>query len=876
MVPICLSIAFSVLFGTEAFADDIKPVETVRSVNGICSVVLEAAVRENCFPAAGAGWNLRSPVYVLREANGEIKGISSLVGPIIRVGKGDTLKIRIDNCLDPALLPFDAPHPAEDYPHGWAATNLHTHGLHVSPRGKADNIYVEIEPNCSHQFEYQIVPNHVAGTFWYHPHKHGSVALQLTGGMAGALIVDGDLDDIPEIKGACEQILVLQQFHGQPLNGSQTVLQAQPGDIYDKIAGANAAAANQRAPKNTWRFRSALQKLQMQNKSKLSGRNPSTNAAPSFTCEPHTQDPGSTKEWLLVNGQFAPTIHMKGDEVQRFRFVHAGLDELVNVAVVGDANGIEQHHDLWEIAVDGIPRGRRVCRQSNLMYPGYRWDVLFKAPHVPGNTPITLCLIDEAAPGSVTLSGLDKPRQMIAKIVVDGNGKQMNFPTDDTLKQCVPTEFRTPISDREVGNRRWGLKFDFPDHGDQVPAQLLINGSEYSHKIDRAVRLNTAEEWRIESGTGVKNSAGHPFHVHVNPFLHYRYRSILSLNIGVAPGKNPVLSGSTKLTDLGFDPQDVLTFSAKLRTGKSFNDLPITADDQTLQQVSDSIAAWLGTPFDAKTDCTDLSGRTRVMVIRGAGIEDLVVSVSSKPSSQAALAFVRDHELIDLIWRDTLLAPAGRSEIVRIRFRDWPGESVLHCHIVDHEDQGMMKNIRILCPDERLPDEDAEVGKHGSSGTTRALPAPGFTLPDAAGKQHALNDFAGKAVILVFFRDFGCPHCAKQLQAYRAMEDALRKADVAIVAISSAEFDGLRPAASAEAGKPGSLLVLVDPTLKVFQRYGCRSPSTREAEHGTFIVDRQGRIRWKDVGAEPYMNVQRVFEEARRTDVLAPPAFAAK
>jgi L-ascorbate oxidase len=37
--------------------------------------------------------------------------------------------------------------------------------------------------------------------------------------------------------------------------------------------------------------------------------------------------------------------------------------------------------------------------------------------------------------------------------------------------------------------------------------------------------------------------------------------------------------------------------------------------------------------------------------------------------------------------------------ITRTRYQRYIGEFVLHCHILDHEDQGMMQNVRIGLPD---------------------------------------------------------------------------------------------------------------------------------------------------------------------------------
>ena len=118
------------------------------------------------------------------------------VGPVIRVRPGTTFKIRVHNDLaegkpdpDPTgTLPGDIGATFEK-PHGLCTTNLHTHGLHVSPSGDADDIFRLIEPKCNRTFTYTIKSDHPSGTFWYHPHKHGSVAYQLSNGLAGALIV---------------------------------------------------------------------------------------------------------------------------------------------------------------------------------------------------------------------------------------------------------------------------------------------------------------------------------------------------------------------------------------------------------------------------------------------------------------------------------------------------------------------------------------------------------------------------------------------------------------------------------------------------------------------------------------------------------------
>ncbi|MGH3944272.1 MAG: multicopper oxidase family protein [Pseudonocardiaceae bacterium] len=92
-------------------------------------------------------------------------------GPTLRVAPGDLLRVRLTNHLD-------------------QPTNLHLHGVHVSPQGRGDNPFISIAAGAAFDYSYRIPADHPAGTYWYHPHHHGYVADQLFGGLAGALLID--------------------------------------------------------------------------------------------------------------------------------------------------------------------------------------------------------------------------------------------------------------------------------------------------------------------------------------------------------------------------------------------------------------------------------------------------------------------------------------------------------------------------------------------------------------------------------------------------------------------------------------------------------------------------------------------------------------
>ena len=129
----------------------------------------------------------------------------------------DTLAIDLANDLPPN--PEDQRTGA--FPHDPYTMNLHTHGLGVSPLGISDNIFRQMEPGITNPIEVNIPRDHPSGTYWYHPHKHGSVTFQFFGGMAGFLIVKGGpgtLDALPEVQAAKDVVMGFQVIRTD-LNG---------------------------------------------------------------------------------------------------------------------------------------------------------------------------------------------------------------------------------------------------------------------------------------------------------------------------------------------------------------------------------------------------------------------------------------------------------------------------------------------------------------------------------------------------------------------------------------------------------------------------------------------------------------------------------
>jgi FtsP/CotA-like multicopper oxidase with cupredoxin domain len=113
----------------------------------------------------------------------------SYPGPVIRVRAGETLRLGFTNDL------------AEE-------TNLHFHGLHVDPA--VDDPFLHVHPGERHVYELAI-PWDAQGTYWYHPHVHGRVAVQLFAELAGAIVVDPP-EEIPGLAAAEDHVLVLKDI----------------------------------------------------------------------------------------------------------------------------------------------------------------------------------------------------------------------------------------------------------------------------------------------------------------------------------------------------------------------------------------------------------------------------------------------------------------------------------------------------------------------------------------------------------------------------------------------------------------------------------------------------------------------------------------
>ena len=295
---------------------DFQQPEELRSKDGVLSVTLRVVMAHNLIGGV--------PVF-LRSYNGK------LTGPTLRAHPGDTLRIALENDLDPEV---DVPDSSMNTLHSYNTTNLHTHGLHVSPAGISDNVLLEVYPHSVQNYEILIPPNHPCGTFWYHAHRHGSTAAQVGSGMSGALIIEGGMDTVPEISKAKERVMVLQQI------------------VYDAFVD-NPDPTKPRIP-----VREGI--VEPQNADLTFG--PAT--------WDHLKD-----HFTTINGLKQPVIRMRPGSLERWRLIDSALREEILLSLVKtgtSAPNAPATLKLNEIAEDGLPLGKVSPHDQIDLWPGYR------------------------------------------------------------------------------------------------------------------------------------------------------------------------------------------------------------------------------------------------------------------------------------------------------------------------------------------------------------------------------------------------------------------------------------------------------------------------------------------------------------------------
>jgi FtsP/CotA-like multicopper oxidase with cupredoxin domain len=435
-------------------AAEFRQPDVLKSENGELSLTLEAT------PAV-VEMGAERPVTTYT-FDGIVPGKTWEVNP------GDTIRIDLVNNL-PAL-PHD-PNMSHVRPHDWTVTNLHTHGLQVSPEGNADNVFLEIQPGASQHYDINLPDTHPGGIFWYHPHHHGGVAQQVRGGMAGMIVVRGAIDEVAEVRAAKEQIMVLQAI--------------EVGEDYQLLDPI-----------------------------------PNPTKEQAFYPRKHIL--------YTVNGVLNPKITMYPGEVQRWRMVNAAEGKFLSLHLTEHDMNVLAWDGLTLAAPDAtdvvmLSSGNRVEMLIKAGEPGI-YELMLQPgssqkPNIPGmpdsDMPFPVATQEAAAspmaemPGMLSLPG-ELDLRSILTVEVVGTGPEMQLPGslpvwDPPMLPIAKTrEFAFTVS-RDPDN-------EFLSFG--------VDGEAFDpDREPYQVTLGTAEEWTLTNALDTKlEDHAHVYHIHANPF----------------------------------------------------------------------------------------------------------------------------------------------------------------------------------------------------------------------------------------------------------------------------------------------------------------------------------------------------------------------
>lgn len=123
--------------------------------------------------------------------------------------------------------------------------------------------------------------------------------------------------------------------------------------------------------------------------------------------------------------------------------------------------------------------------------------------------------------------------------------------------------------------------------------------------------------------------------------------------------------------------------------------------------------------------------------------------------------------------------------------------------------------------------------------------APDFSLLATDGREVALSSLKGKVVMVHFWATW-CPPCVEEMPTLEGLYRTFTGADFELLAVS-VDDGGLATVKSFLASNNLKLPVLLNPDASVARRYGTfKFPES-------YLIDRQGVVRLKAVGARDWM-----------------------
>ena len=617
-------------------------------------------------------------------------------GVRLALQKGDVLKIRLVNKL-PQLDPVKVTHNVDP---GEAnlfrnPTNLHTHGMIVQPRAATlndqtfgDYVFVQVfnstngmpVPQTTHQHgsnkmdyvDYRIdVPkNHPSGQFWFHPHIHGLSLNQVSAGLSGIISVGevadyahGDTMDRPFPEASVRHMILkdMEVLGGgtvQFANGPATV---QPGEVL-----------NQEDPGFCNQFPADSSEVRQGSCAGVDG----------------TADGGSNfvggKWFFTINGRLYPKVTVTDPDGEVWRLTNASGSLSYDLRLIEDAS--QKPMIMQLIAVDGVsvslPQDTTLNTMVHLGGARFRVVACPPAPH-SGFRSLPVCV-----------SELVMMPSSRAEVYV-------TYRSPDTGAIVTPPKSATATF------KMVGLTMG---SGDQWPAvdlaSVLFAQMGPRHNISYAMNIQgdalatMQPSGILDAKVPYANATQLPDGCKALPQGHRRrvFFGLADLNDGASFGLgyeevdqngNPV--AGTQIPVSQFDPaQNVvcLPLAAGQRpVHETWELVQLSTENHNFHMHQTRFRS-----VDASAPSNSPLAPTLNTSVGGGMIEDNVPLGVATPNVPAVMDTQNGVCSIDQ-WRNGQCT--SKPVVVDIPFSQL-GEFVYHCHILEHEDGGMMAKIKVV------------------------------------------------------------------------------------------------------------------------------------------------------------------------------------
>jgi len=293
--------------------------------------------------------------------------------PTLRLSPGDQLKINYINELPAKPQESCAIPPCMDM------TNMHFHGLTVSPDAPQDDVLdMMARPGQTLRYTVQIPQGHPPGLYWYHTHPHGESHRQVLDGMSGAILIEGIESYFPPLVGLPERVLVLRGR--SVVNDPESANLKRSVELSSDICGAES--------------------------------------------EP-------TEEVFTVNGAVRPQIEIAPGDRQFWRVVNASADRYVDLQLEGQTFEI--------VAMDGMPialhdpNHRTRSAEHVLLPPAGRLEAIVTGPSAGTARRLISRCVDTGPDGD------PNPAMVLADIIPRSTANSLARAAKSSLKP----EFKT-------------------------------------------------------------------------------------------------------------------------------------------------------------------------------------------------------------------------------------------------------------------------------------------------------------------------------------------------------------------------------------------------------------------------------------------------